>query len=912
MDTSLLNVLRDSVEDEVTLGGNTININLLGALDELGDNNGVLGGNVGGSLKLVLEVLLAADDGHGSTGQDVRGTNKDRVANLLSELLSSLNGGELLPGGLIDTNAIEDLRELLSVLSTVDIAGISAENAGLASLLETEGNVLGELTTDRDDNTRGALELIDIHDTLVAKLLEVELIGGIEIGRVGLGVVVDHDGLLAHGPEGLSGADSAPIELDRGTDTVDAAAENDGTLILECDVVGRGVVGGVEVVGVSGELSGQSINLLDPGPDAELLSSSADKVLSAVNSHGDLLVGETELLGLEDVLLLEGLEAAKLLHLLLAVNNVLELVEEPLVDLGKLMDLVNRVVLVDHGLANSQPAAVGRVLELKVEILELVALEPDKAGVNLADSLLERLLKGTTDGHNLTNRLHGRANVALDVLELGQIPSGNLGDDVVKRRFEVGGGGLGDSVGELRKGVAETDLGGSVGQRVAGSLGGEGRRAGKTSVDLNDTVVKAIGLKGVLDVAFTNDAQVTDDLDGSGTEHVVLLVAEGLGRSNDDRVTSVDTEGVEVLHVADSNAVVVGITDDLVLDLLPALEGLLDQDLGGECERASSHVAELLLVVGETGTETTKGVGSTDNDGVANLVGSIEGLIDGVHGDGLGDGDVDLLKGLGEEISVLRKLQCPDTGTENLDTVLLEEAELLHLDTQIEGGLTTEGQEDTIGLLPLDDVLDVLGGDGEVVDLVGEGVVGLDGSDVGVDQHGSNTGLLEGLERLRTWMGRVWSVPRAVYLFVCLFNRVASEHTRVIKLAGLANGKTTGADNKHLLDINMVAGLDNAALDVSLRIGGGLGGSSRGGREPPLLGGQPLGGVGLCLEDGGVLGAGGESPQLGRLDGDPPTMAEESRSSASLVHGRQHYVRYGGGEVFVERGEKKERLRKAS
>ena len=141
-------------------------------------------------------------------------------------------------------------------------------------------------------------------------------------------------------------------------------------------------------------------------------------------------------------------------------------------------------------------------------------------------------------------------------------------------------------------------------------------------------------------------------------------------------------------------------------------------------------------------------------------------------------------------------------------------------------------------------------------------------------------------------------------MFVCLFvlylvslSHQDIRHTGVVKLAGLANGKTTGADDKHLLDVDMVAGLDNAALDISLRVGGGLAGSSRGsgGREPPLLGGQPLGGVGLCLEDGGILGAGGESPQLGRLDGNPPTMAEESRSSASLVHGRQHYVQWGEG-----------------
>ena len=41
-----------------------------------------------------------------------------------------------------------------------------------------------------------------------------------------------------------------------------------------------------------------------------------------------------------------------------------------------------------------------------------------------------------------------------------------------------------------------------------------------------------------------------------------------------------DAEGVEVLHVADGDTVVVLIAYHLVLNLLPALERLLDQYLG--------------------------------------------------------------------------------------------------------------------------------------------------------------------------------------------------------------------------------------------------------------------------------------------------------------------------------------------
>jgi hypothetical protein len=58
-----------------------------------------------------------------------------------------------------------------------------------------------------------------------------------------------------------------------------------------------------------------------------------------------------------------------------------------------------------------------------------------------------------------------------------------------------------------------------------------------------------VGVQGVLNVAFTNDTQVTDDVDGCATEHHVVVIGKGLGGRNDNGVTGVDTEGVKVLII---------------------------------------------------------------------------------------------------------------------------------------------------------------------------------------------------------------------------------------------------------------------------------------------------------------------------------------------------------------------------
>ena len=71
-----------------------------------------------------------------------------------------------------------------------------------------------------------------------------------------------------------------------------------------------------------------------------------------------------------------------------------------------------------------------------------------------------------------------------------------------------------------------------------------------------------------------------------GAEQLVLLVVEGLRRRDDDGLARVDAHRVEVLHVADGDAVVAAVADDLVLDLLPAAQVFLDQHLANAAVKA--------------------------------------------------------------------------------------------------------------------------------------------------------------------------------------------------------------------------------------------------------------------------------------------------------------------------------------
>ena len=59
-----------------------------------------------------------------------------------------------------------------------------------------------------------------------------------------------------------------------------------------------------------------------------------------------------------------------------------------------------------------------------------------------------------------------------------------------------------------------------------------------------------VRVERVLDVAFADDADVTDDLGSRAAQHVVLDVGERLARRHHDRLARVDSQRVHVLHVA--------------------------------------------------------------------------------------------------------------------------------------------------------------------------------------------------------------------------------------------------------------------------------------------------------------------------------------------------------------------------
>jgi hypothetical protein len=112
---------------------------------------------------------------------------------------------------------------------------------------ELQRRLAAELHDDAVQRAVLLLDAQDLHHVFEGQRLEIEAVGGVVVGRDGLGVAVDHDGLVARIAERETGVAAAIVELDPLADAVRAAAEDDDLL----RAVGRASHSGSPIVGCS-------------------------------------------------------------------------------------------------------------------------------------------------------------------------------------------------------------------------------------------------------------------------------------------------------------------------------------------------------------------------------------------------------------------------------------------------------------------------------------------------------------------------------------------------------------------------------------------------------------------------------------------------------------------------------------
>ena len=172
----------------------------------------------------------------------------------------------------------------------------------------------------------------------------------------------------------------------------------------------------------------------------------------------NLEVSEAIDFGRTQQLLVQDIDTGAAFQSFVYIDDVLQLLQEPFVNLGQLVYLINGISLV-HGLGNDEHALVGWLAQCLVDVLNLKFFVLHKAVhplSNHAKSLLDSLFKVAADGHHFSNRLHGRAQFFVNTTEFGQVPTWNFAYHVVESRFEEGTGGLGDGVFQVEQAVTHS------------------------------------------------------------------------------------------------------------------------------------------------------------------------------------------------------------------------------------------------------------------------------------------------------------------------------------------------------------------------------------------------------------------------------------------------------------------------
>ena len=229
---------------------------------------------------------------------------------------------------------------------------------------------------------------------------------------------------------------------------------------------------------------------------------------------------------------------------------------------------------------------------------------------------------------------------------------------------------------------------------------------------------------------------------------MVIVVGECLRRCDNDTLAGVYAQRVEVLHVADSDTVVIPVSHHFVFNLFPTLERFLHKHLRGERERLFGEHFQLLGIVAETASETSEGICRTHYHRIAETFGRRKSLVDALYSLALDGFYIYLVKFFDEQLAVLRVLDCLHRGTEHFYVIFVKDAALAKLHTAVQRGLAAERQKYAVGTLFLDHALHEIRSDRQEIDLVCKSVGGLYGGDIGIDEHGLDALLFHGFQSL--------------------------------------------------------------------------------------------------------------------------------------------------------------------
>src|SRR6516164_1252578 len=206
------------------------------------------------------------------------------------------------------------------------------------------------------------------------------------------------------------------------------------------------------------------------------------------------------------------------------------------------------------------------------------------------------------------------------------------------------------------------------------------------------------------------DTDLTQTSNGGVAQPLILLVGQGQGRRDRDRIAGVDAHGVDVLDGADDDAIVRMVANHLHFVFFPTEQRLLDEDLaeGREGEAALDRLDQLGARGCNAAAFAAKGEGGANDRRQADSLERGKSLIDGADELAARALDPDAFHGLAEAFSRPRLVDDIRVGADHFDAMALEYTGARQFHGEVKRRLATQCWQYRVEPLLFDDALDHL------------------------------------------------------------------------------------------------------------------------------------------------------------------------------------------------------------
>ena len=306
------------------------------------------------------------------------------------------------------------------------------------------------------------------------------------------------------------------------------------------------------------------------------------------------------------------------------------------------------------------------------------------AGFQTADRLLEGLLVGLTNAHDLAHGAHLRAKTVLSPFKLFKCPAGKLDDNIITARYVLVQRSV-LAAGDFIQRQAARQHSGHQGDRETGCLGGQRGGTGGTRVDLNDDHAVRDRIMRELYVGTADDADAFDDAVRVLLQTLLQFLGNRQHGSRAEGVARMHAHGVDVFDEADRDHLVLRVANHFQLQLFPAADGFLYQNLAHHAGLQAAGADHLQLFGGlhKAAARTAHRIGGAQNNGITQFIRNFQCLFHRVGDLAAGHLDVQGIHGILKFYAVLTTLDGIYLDTDNLDVILIQHACLRKLRAEV-------------------------------------------------------------------------------------------------------------------------------------------------------------------------------------------------------------------------------------